>query len=164
MPTYNFLAHGRDKTGNRGLSPQALQQTGPLIPVTLNVQPVLEEELRRTGKTAPATQQGMGLIDTGATRTAVDEKVLQTLGIKPISRIYVGTAAGKNEHGIFPIQLVFQSPPASVVVQCVGVDLAGQKMVAEEGQMDIIALIGRDILSRTIFVYNGTLGIISLSL
>lgn len=42
----------------------------------------------------------------------------------------------------------------------VGVDLTGQVI----GDHQLIALIGRDVLSRCLFVYNGQIGLFTLAL
>ena len=104
--------------------------------------------------------EGMALIDTGATRTCVEQTVLTGLGINPIGIVSVGTAAGPTEQTLFPAKLQFSEFAFTVDLGAVvAVNLAGQQVQGTA----LIALIGRDILSRCHFTYGGSGGFFSLS-
>ncbi len=80
---------------------------------------------------------------------------MNNLGVNPIGVVISATAAGQVPHSLFPAHFTF--PVAGIDLDfsaVVGVDLSGQIISGQQ----LIALIGRDVLSRGIFVYNGPLG------
>ena len=80
---------------------------------------------------------------------------MSQLGVNPIGVVTSGTAAGPVPHNLFPAHFTF--PAAGIDLDfsaAVGVDLTGHNINGQQ----LIALIGRDVLSRGIFVYNGLLG------
>jgi len=156
VPIHNALLV-EQQAGQQGGQPsaRALQLAGPTLSVEIALHPTLIQLLQQQGQQAPNPVTGIGLIDTGAGLTAVDLSVLQALNIPPIGTVRVGTAGGQQiqtQHAAtirFP-ELGFEGRFAAVI----GSDLSGQ---------GIIALIGRDVLSRALLVYNGTLGHFILS-
>ncbi len=104
---------------------------------------------------------GLALIDTGATRSCVDSQVISTLGVNPIGITVLGTARGRSQHHLYPAKFSFPAIRFEVEFgSVVGVDLTGQGA----GKTRIVALIGRDVLSRCILIYHGTKGSFSLAL
>ncbi|MBF0567513.1 MAG: hypothetical protein HQK95_01465 [Nitrospirae bacterium] len=103
----------------------------------------------------PPAITGWGLIDTGATITAVDDAIIKSLGLLPIDRGKVLTPQGSAEQDIFSLRITLSNLTKVNVYKVFGSTLK------EQG---FIALIGRDILKHCVFVYNGTTGSCSLSL
>jgi hypothetical protein len=100
------------------------------------------------------------LIDTGATRSCVDSKVIASLGVKPIGVAVTGTAGGPVQQYRYPARFRFPGEGLEIEFSSViGVNLAGQSI----GGRDIIVLLGRDVLSRCILIYNGPGGFFTLA-
>lgn len=141
-------------------TPEALAGVGAVARVEVNLPQPLIELLSEQGKSIPAASTGTALIDTGASRTCVDESVLATLGINAIGLVSVGTAAGSIERPLFPARLGF--PEFKLVVDLssvIAVDLQGQ--IVQDSPL--IALVGRDILRFCQFIYDGSGGFFTLS-
>lgn len=152
--TRYYLAPGQ-KTN--GLSATHLRQTGPTIPITITVHDVLAQAMARQGKTVRPIS-GFALIDTGASSTLVDETVIKSLGINPVSVRQVGTPSGAASMNIYPAKLSFPGTGLP--------DLSFNAVIASphllSGQ-NLVALIGRDILQHGSLHYNGD-GHVSISL
>lgn len=158
MPIHNAFILRGSPGGQAGGQPSArgLQLTGPTLSVEIGLHPNLIQLLQQQGQQAPSPVAGLGLIDTGAGVTAVDVSILQSLQIQPVGVVRVGTAGGQTTQQRYPAtvrfpELGFEGRFTSVI----GADLTGQ---------GIIALIGRDVLSRALLVYNGSIGHFILSL
>ncbi|OGY22816.1 MAG: hypothetical protein A2172_01635 [Candidatus Woykebacteria bacterium RBG_13_40_15] len=161
MPIYNNVFRQNTPEGPV-LSPQVLQKFGPVVPVEVGVPNSLAQVYSKEGKTIPSPKSGWGLIDTGATRTCVDDGVIRSLGVNPIDRTTINGSNGPHEVNVFPALLRF---PAIANFQiefsaALGVNIRAQ----EVKDQPIIALLGRDILSKCVLIYNGTLGTFTLSL
>jgi len=143
-------------------SPQALAQTGPVIQVRIELPAALSESLRLAGQLIPNPVDGIALIDTGATITSIHAPILVTLGINPVGVATVGTAGGPQQQSTYPVRLSFPGTPLPgfELPQAIGCDLTGQVVL---GQRPLVGLIGRDVLSQAVLVYNGSAGMFSLS-
>ena len=113
----------------------------------------------------PHPISGVGLIDTGATKTAIDEQILTaSLELNPVGVCHVGTANGQVQKNLYPGRIVFPTKNWNVdMTQCAGVDLGGQE-VKEQVPKRIIALLGRDFLQRSVLICNGSMVIWTISL
>lgn len=141
-------------------APAALAELGAFVQVEINLPQPLIEFLSEQNKPIPAPSTGVALIDTGASKTCVDETILANLGINPIGLVSVGTAAGSVQRTIFPARLTF--PEFKLVVdlsQVIAVDLQGQTIQKTQ----IIGLVGRDILRFCQFTYDGHGGFFTLA-
>lgn len=98
----------------------------------------------------------MAIIDTGASLTCVHEPILQQLQLNPISVAQFGTAHGQVQQSIYPARIVFPVwGGLTIDFQGVaGVDLTGQAIQTTPPQQ-VICLIGRNLLERFVFIYNG---------
>jgi predicted aspartyl protease len=158
MSIYNRVYLGAD--GKSG-SAQHIRITGPTIPISISVPKALAAELIKEGKPVPPPEQGMALLDTGASITMIDEVVLQKLNINSLGKAsVVGAAADKAS--------LFNKYPAAFSFPGTNLPEIDYNSVvsnpALQAQQKIVALIGRDILMYGILIYNGVAGAITLSL
>ena len=162
MPTLNNFSFHQAPGKPPQPSPQTLAITGPTLQVQIEVPAVLAESLRLNSQPIPNPIEGTALIDTGATITSVDVAQLVQLGINPVGMRAVGTAGGTKQQSVYPARFIFPGTPLPSfdLHQVMGCDLTGQTVL---NQKPLIALIGRDILSRAVLIYNGSAGMFSLS-
>jgi hypothetical protein len=140
---------------------QLLAVNGPIVQVQIEVPLALAAFLQQNNEPIPSPVDGMALIDTGASITSIDESVFIKLGINPVGAAQVGTASGRHTQSTFPARVVFPGTnlPTLDAPRALGCNLSGQSVI----DRPLIALIGRDLLSSCVLVYNGTLGLFSLS-
>lgn len=156
MPLHNQFLLGPDGRPNQ----EMLLRAGPLLAVEVTIPTALEEYLKATGSLVPDLIAGWALIDTGASRSGVHETTITALGVNPIGVATVSTAGGQRQQRLYPAR--FRFPDARWNFEfssTIGLDLSGQTV----GGRDIIVLLGRDVLSRTLLVYNGPGGFFSLA-
>lgn len=161
MSVFNNLLLKTDPNGGSKISPDALFNFGPLINVSITLPKALETIYTQQGKALPAPITGIALIDTGAKKTCVHDAIMEQLGVNTIGQVTSHTANGSRQCNTYPAH--FNFPGANIEVDftsVIEVDLTGQIFNGQQ----IIALIGRDVLSKTIFVYNGTLGMYTLAM
>lgn len=156
MPIHNRffrLPDGRE-------SPALLQASGLLLQAEVLVPAALERFLLKTNRPIPSPRRGWALLDTGATSTCVDRKTLEEMGIAPIGTVSVGTAGGPVTQHTFPVRL--RLPEEGLDFQftaAIGADLSGQGAL----EQPIRILLGRDVLSRCVVVYNGPGGFVTIA-
>jgi hypothetical protein len=126
------------------------------VPVEIQVPTRLANHLLKAGKPVPQPVSGVCLVDTGAEKTCVDDAIIRSLGVAPINKIPVNTPSGTTQQYTFPARLSFPGTPlpAADFSSVLGSHLAAQ---------GIVALLGRDLLSNYVLVYNGQLGLFTLS-
>lgn len=118
-----------------------------MVGVQIEVPEALAKQLASAGKPIPTPVTGMALIDTGATMTAVDSGVVTALGVNPVGVVAVGTAGGPTSQPVYPIRLQIQG--VGLVINFSSVTGAPLK------PMNLVALLGRDVLTRMILIYDG---------
>lgn len=158
MSIYNrYYLDAEERLG----SAEHIRTSGPTIPIALSVPKALETKLIQEGKAVPTAEQGMALLDTGASISMVDEATLQILKINSIGKASVIGAAAEKESlfNKYPAQFAF--PGTNLPNIEFNSVLSNPALKTTQG---IIAIIGRDILKHGIFVYNGIGGHITLSL
>ncbi len=159
MPIHNHFNYRQNPSNPSQVIPEphGLAVTGPIMQVELSVPDELAQYLTDNNQPIPPPLTGIGLIDTGASITAVDVSIIQQLGIQPVGISNVYTPQGSAQQELFPIKLTFIGGlPITINFSSVlGSELRNQ---------GIIALIGRDVLSNCILIYNGTAGHFSLSM
>lgn len=150
MPVYNHSF-----VDNKNIpQPLGILQSGPVINIEISVPQSLAEELTRANIPIPRPIVGLALIDTGASSSCVDNSTITSLGIKSIGVVDTMTPAGPKQQYRYPAHFFFPAAKINVDFGSItGADLKDQP---------IMALIGRDILSNFIFVYNGTLGMYTI--
>ena len=161
MPTHNQIFHDE----NMNLSPRGLMESGAYFPIEVHAPPQIADVLTKQGATVPTPVSGVGLIDTGATFTCIEETILSLdLQLNPIGVVNVGTADGQRQRNMYRGRIVFPTEGWTMdLARVVGVDLSGQ-LVRELQPKPIIALLGRNFLERGVFIYNGSMGSWTLSI
>jgi predicted aspartyl protease len=157
MPIHNRFF----RRPNQEQSPEGLSSAGPLLQVQVMVPPALAALLGQSNQPIPVPGSGWALIDTGATRTCVDKAVLDELQVQATGAITTGTAAGPAQQLLYPAKLNF--PGANFEIEfgsVIGVDLRGQSIAGQ----NVIVLLGRDVLSRCVLIYNGPGGTFTLAI
>jgi hypothetical protein len=124
-----------------------LNQLGPQVGVLIEIPEALAKLLAEAGKPAPTPVSGMALIETGATSSVVDAAVVAALGVNPVGTARVGTAGGPATQPVYPIHIQLQG---------IGLTISfGRVTGAPLREMGLVALLGRDMLSRMILYYDG---------
>ena len=161
MPVHNQFFFQNTPNGAQ-INPHALVKAGPVLAVEISIPAALTEKLTKENKPVPPPKTGLALIDTGATHSCVDDDTISQLGVNPIGRTKIHGSAGAHEVNIFPAHFRFPAIPNFEIdfTATLGVDIQAQKV----NNQPIIALLGRDVLLRCVFIYNGPLGVYTLAL
>ena len=134
---------------------------GAIVPVLLHVSGPRLRVLREANRTIPAPVLGRGLIDTGASGTAIDPSVVQSLGLLPTGMTTILTpSTGMVPHPCnqYDISIIILMAPQPLVALMTLPVIESQLL-----NQGIHALIGRDVLSSGMLVYNGKANTISLA-
>lgn len=140
------------------LSPaRALHRLGARLQVSLTPDREHVEALRASGLEPPEPVSGIALIDTGASRTGINTAAAKRLGL--VSRLTTKVTSVLHEVEEAPVFLCGIAFPQwgeenPIEALAVGLNLAPPELVA---------LIGRDVLAKCVFVYDGPAGSFSLS-
>jgi hypothetical protein len=103
------------------------------------------------------------LIDTGASFTSVDPSVLAALNLTPTGTIDIvtpSTGQGTHTADTYDVDFKIGAGPNDTPLSISNLRIASCDLFLKQG---IHALIGRDILQRCIFIYNGAISMFSLS-
>lgn len=98
------------------------------------------------------------LIDTGASKTTVCEQAIKRLGVSPVGVTPVLTPSGTAQQLLYPADILFVGFPTGRLSFAT---VIGSPHLQAQG---ILGLIGRDLLSRMLLVYNGLMGCFTLSI
>lgn len=135
--------------------PLGLRKEGAVVPVEIAVPSLLAQYLTKRKLVVPQPIKGMALIDSGATTSCVDFQVTKQLQVSPVGVGVLLSAGGRSEENLYPVRFNFRELRMFFEFGSVmSVKLEGQVVVGR----NLIALIGRDILSRCLFIYNGVHG------
>jgi hypothetical protein len=161
MPIYNSQFFENLPGGGQKISPVILAAIGPVLAISVSIPQALAELYTKQQIALPSPITGMALIDTGATRSCVHGPIMSQLQVNPIGAVTSHTAAGPVSHSLYPAHFTFPVAKFELdFASVVGADLSGQVIDKQQ----LIALIGRDVLSVGIFVYNGPAGTFSFSM
>lgn len=156
MPTLNLRVEAKDQHGRPVPAPVGLAQGGPLMPVTLMVSDAHRQALVQQANPVPAAVNGTALIDTGASSTCIDQMAAEKAGLPTIQKAMMASAShAEHEVPVYAAKLVIPQFSAIDVPYAMGANLDG---------LNLIALVGRDLLQAAVLVYNGTDGSIALSI
>lgn len=161
MPVLHSQYSGQGKTPTGQVVPvpgsAALHGAGPRLNVTVAIADQIAQELIKQGKTIQPAVSGAAMIDTGAAMTCIDNDAAKKLQLPIIDVIKMASAShASHPANVYPIKLTIAGLPIGInAPRAVGAELKVQ---------DLIALIGRDILTRCTLHYNGPAGQITLSI
>ena len=105
MPIFNFSYSRQDPQA----LPAFLTRLGPLAPAEIHIPQELAQLLQRQGQPIPPAESGMLLIDTGASKSCVDNAIIAALGVNPVGLVNVGTAGGEVPASLYPARFVVVS-------------------------------------------------------
>lgn len=149
-------ADGRPQTDSAGrvlaVPPsRVVQELGPRIQVVLSLPTFVEEGLIASGSPVPTPLLAEALIDTGASVTCIDDALAQQLRLPVIDRMTM-TSASHAAHpvNVYPIRVEF----AGLGLERTLNRVMGAVLAPQGIQM----LIGRDLLSEAVLIYNGREG------
>ena len=124
-----------------------MASSGLLLPVIAAPSKPIVDMLKNEGKETPKPIELIALVDTGATRTVVRTGTCSKLGLVPKNRLQMFTAGIPCFVDEFDISLSFPMLKMGIpTIFIIEAPLEGQ---------NISCLIGRDLLSRGMLVYNG---------
>lgn len=128
---------------------------GPIIQAVVAPSLPRIQALTNAGHTVPTPVQIRGLLDTGASRSGLDPSVLTALGLTPTGTVLVNTpTTGTTPVSVDQYDVALMIPAgngAPLLTQTLPV--TATELVAAQG---FHMLIGRDILSQCVVVYNGS--------
>ena len=110
----------------------------------------MREEAEGRAKSDPTTAYHMpganvlGIIDTGATRTSISKCVVEQLGIPPIGKIHLKTAAGTKEANTYQVDIILFF--GNQVIPLTSMTVTEFEAGSEDGEPQ--ALIGLDVLQK----------------
>jgi hypothetical protein len=145
-----------------------IKPDGCLVDVAIHVGEGRYQALLQAGLMPPQRFQGIGLIDPGASNTVIDQSVVQFLGLQSIGVAPTFTSTtGSIPHlcRLYDISVWFPQAPTLVQSQpgAHPVHLTLPVSEADFSASGFHALIGRDILARGVFIYNGLAGRFTLA-
>lgn len=131
---------------------------GPLLPIVITCSQAFTDVLRKENPSIEIPLfSGKMLIDTGASHSMVDKKVIEKLGLKPHGAIKICTPSSTDhEVRTFDVDIIFphhnNARMANIIVS-----------ESDFSSQNIDGLIGRDILKIGLLVYHGYTGQFSLA-
>jgi len=140
-----------------------LDPAGPVVNAAVFVSEGRRHALLAANRRIPEPQRVRALIDTGASHTSVDPGVLAALDLTPTGTIEIVTpSTGQSTHTAFTYDVDFAigAGPQDTPLLIPNLRISSSELFLRQG---IHVLVGRDILSRCIFSYNGSLNQFSLA-
>lgn len=130
-----------------------LSPDGCTITLYLGVSAQRQAALKAANRAIPSIVRIVALIDTGASGTAIEEKILQQLGLTPTGTVNILTPSTAGNPVVcmsYDVMLGIYHPTFSLLngnFPVIAANFTGQ---------NIQALVGRDILKDCVLIYNGT--------
>lgn len=119
--------------------------------------------LEAAGEPIPNPRVIRALVDTGASHTSIEPSILADLGLTPTGTIEIvtpSTGDGTHTCGTYDVDLTIQGRAEEPPLRLSNMRVSTAELFARQG---IHALIGRDVLSGCLLVYNGELGYFTLA-
>ena len=133
-----------------------LSTGGPILDAAVLVSPARQAALEVAGSPVPPLVRVRALLDTGASCSAVEQDVLDSLGLSPTGEAEILTpSTGRIPQKTFTYDVcigIFAGRPGDLHFVSSTVQVTAADLYAGQG---IHMLIGRDILANCIFSYNG---------
>lgn len=161
MPILHTQLAGQARTPDGRIVPVspaiALQQRGPIVQVAVSLPESVAKALVQQGKPVPQPATGLGLLDTGASNTCIDDEAAQSLQLPVIDVGSMCSAShARTPSNIYPIQFSLIGFPMQLQ--------SPRTMGAALKEQGLLLLVGRDVLAHCTLFYNGLTGQITLSL
>jgi hypothetical protein len=158
MPVFDFF-HWDNTKG------YTLAETGAIIQVTVGIPPALEQCCLKNNLAIPTPMAGYALIDTGASSSAVDEKIFTDFGVQPIDHIKMSTPHTKDQWSfIYPAKIQFPGLNLTNEAMLESLRVVGCELRwTTFDNKEIVMLLGRDILRYFLMVYNGVQSDVTLA-
>ena len=137
---------------------------GPILNAAVFVSSARRAVLLQMGHPVPQAILIRALVDTGASFTAIEPSVLQKLSLTPTGTIEIATpSTGQGTHttDTFDIDFAIGAGPNDSPFVMPNLRVAAAELFSRQG---IHALIGREILQRHVFIYNGSMNQFSVLL
>lgn len=131
-----------------------LQSIGPVVELRLAVGTAVEVALKKTQAPVPSPVPTVGMIDTGASGTVIQQGMAARLSLNPVGVTSINTPSTTNLRCYeYVVRLIF---PNNVIFETTAIEapLQGQH---------IQCLVGRDVLAQGVFLYIGYTNLFSLS-
>jgi predicted aspartyl protease len=132
--------------------PKDLEKFGPRLEIEVGLPIIYDPD--RVGRPALATGRSSrmpALIDTGASRTVLTPEAIDLLNLPLVDSTIVSRAGGIDPVAVYAASILFPRDRLAPIelIQVIRCELPSQP---------IQCLIGRDIISRWVFAYNGQTG------
>lgn len=143
-----------------------LQMTaqGAIMNTLIGVSEGRKNALAAVGQAIPNVVHALALIDTGASATCIDSSVLQALNLTPTGQTMIKTPSTGNTSVPFDqydVSLLVPPAAANQIPLFIGtLAVVCTDLFVSQG---FHVLIGRDILSQCLFIYNGTTSLFTIS-
>jgi len=130
---------------------EGLREFGPALNIEIAVPDNIAELLNQQNLPIPPSHSHTALIDSGASFTAVDEDVLVGLGLPAIDTMPISTPQGTDTRHVYACKISLPGTPIPPLtpIRVIGCELQ---------TFGHSTLIGRNILSHFLFIYNGVEG------
>jgi predicted aspartyl protease len=153
------MGEGQTADGRRVQLPPgvALQVRGPVVQASVTLEETAAQTLVQQGGQLPSPENGLALIDTGASVTCIDAEAARRLRLPAIDVVPMTSAShARTDQNVYPIQIeILGFPMRLQAPRAVGAELASQ---------GLLLLIGRDVLRSCTLFYNGVTGEFTLSI
>lgn len=136
---------------------------GPVVNALVQVSEGRKAALEAQGAAVPAPRTIRALVDTGASFTSVEPKVLEALELTPTGTIdFVTPSTGQEvvTTDTYDLDLVIYKSQNEPPLSMPNLRVAACELFLKQG---IHALIGRDVLTRCILIYNGEHSVFTLA-
>ena len=146
-------------------APRGLVEAGPLVQIVLAPEKAAAAALAASGKTVPPPITTKFMVDTGAQRTIVDDRLAQKFGLPPIRYDSIVGVSGKPEDRPVYRMTIGISMSASGEGKALGriefsTDVVG--MASPPAPTLHSGLLGRDFLRHVEFKYHGLNGMFEI--
>lgn len=140
-----------------------IDPAGPVLTALVHVSEGRRTALEAEGLPVPAPRTIRALVDTGASFTSIQPEVMQVLGLTPTGTVDIVTpSTGQDVHTTetYDVDFVIPKSPTEPPLAIPNLRVAACELFLRQG---IHALIGRDVLSRCVLVYNGEANVFTLA-
>lgn len=129
---------------------------GAVLTVLVGVSANRQRMLEKMSFPVPVPVQVKALLDTGSSDSAFQASVFKALQLTPIGKMYISTPStdpsALHDADTFDVSVTFRSGNQTILIESIQPFVTnGFDPTVETAQ----ALIGRDILNRCVFNYNG---------